>query len=52
MWKYTVQKWSGTIKDFFQLIYKIMRIITAPIWITRAAILKYNAFKARRLSRA
>jgi hypothetical protein len=52
MYKYTVNKWSQTFKDFFHLIYKIMRFITAPIWITRATILKYNAFKARRLARA
>lgn len=48
MWKYTVKRWSGTISDFFHLIYKILRIITAPIWITRAAIMKYNAFKNRK----
>lgn len=48
MWKHTTKKWSGTISDFFHLIYKILRIITAPIWITRAAIMKYNAFKNRK----
>lgn len=52
MWKYTVNKWSGTIKDFFQLIYKIMRIMTAPIWITRSVVAKLNAFKARRAATA
>jgi hypothetical protein len=52
MWKYTTTKWSTTVKDFFQLIYKILRIITAPIWITRAALIKYNAYKLRRTASA
>lgn len=48
MWKYTLNKWSTTIKDFFQLVYKIMRIITAPIWITRILLQKRSAYIARR----
>lgn len=52
MYKYTVKKWSQTFKDFFQLIYKIMRVMTAPIWITRSVVTKLNAFKARRAATA
>ncbi len=48
MYQHTFKKWSTTITDFFHLIYKILRILTAPIWITRAAIVKYNAFKNRK----
>lgn len=52
MYKYTVNKWKTVISDFFKIIYKIMRFITAPIWITRAAIVKYNSFKSRKVARA
>jgi len=33
-------KWSVAIKDFFQLIYAIIKVITFPIWFTRLVILK------------
>lgn len=36
-----------TIADFFNLIYKIMRIVTFPIWGMRLAIRKYNTIKTR-----
>lgn len=48
MLKYSLPKWKIALGDFFQLIYKILRIITAPIWMTRALLLKYNAYKSRK----
>jgi len=33
-------KWSVALKDFFQLIYTIIKVITFPIWFTRLVILK------------
>lgn len=40
-------KVKQTIADFFTLIYKIMRIVTFPIWGTRALMLKINNLRAR-----
>jgi len=48
MISYHFNKWKQVLSDLFKIIYKILRIITAPIWITRAAIVKYNAFKNRK----
>ena len=48
MFSHYFHKWTQVLSDFFKIIYKILRIITAPIWITRAAIIKYNAFKNRK----
>lgn len=40
-------KWFQAIKDFFTLVYKILRIITFPIWGTRWAVNKVKAIKAK-----
>ena len=40
-------KWFQTIKDFFTLVYKILRIITFPIWGTRWAVTKLKTIKAK-----
>jgi hypothetical protein len=40
-------KWSTAFSDLFKLIYKIIRVITFPIWIIRSATIKYNAYKTR-----
>jgi hypothetical protein len=41
-------KWMQAFKDLAKVIYGIIRIITFPIWATRAAINKVNSFKQRR----
>jgi hypothetical protein len=46
--KHSMKKWSTVFKDFFKIVYQILRVITAPIWLTRAAFVKYNQFKSRR----
>lgn len=33
-------KWSIALKDFFSLIYTIIKVITFPIWITRSILRK------------
>lgn len=40
-------KWSQTIADFFELIYKIIRALTWPIRFTRTCTIKINAIRAR-----
>ena len=41
-------KWGQAFKDLAKVIYGIIRIITFPIWATRAVIIKLNSVKARR----
>ena len=41
-------KWIQAFKDLAKVIYTIIRIITFPIWATRAAVNKINSIKARR----
>lgn len=48
MYKHSVKKWKTVISDFFKIIYKILRIITAPIWITRSILIKYSTYKSRK----
>lgn len=52
--KYYVDKWKQVLSDLGKLIYKILRIITFPIWGTRLAINKirqwsqsFATFRAR-----
>lgn len=47
--KFKIQrdKWKQVLSDFARIVYKILRIITAPIWITRAIIIKINQLKTR-----
>jgi len=40
-------KWSAAIGDLFNLIYKIIRIITFPFWFIRYCLVKYSAYKNR-----
>lgn len=40
-------KWSQTLADFAQLIYKIIRFVTLPIRITRTCALKYKAIRTK-----
>jgi hypothetical protein len=40
-------KWGQTLRDFATVIYKTLRIITFPIWGTRALINKFRALKVR-----
>jgi len=46
--KLSFSQWRVALADLFKLIYKIIRIITAPIWITRNIIVKYNSYKSRK----
>lgn len=41
-------KWIQAFKDLAKIIYGIIRIITFPIWATRAVINKLNSLKQRR----
>lgn len=41
-------KWRQALSDLMKIIYKIIRFITAPIWITRNLIVKYNEYKMKR----
>jgi len=47
MMQHMKSKWLQTIKDFFTLVYKILRIITFPIWGTRWAVTKIKAVKTK-----
>lgn len=47
LFMHNLNKWKQVISDLFKIIYKILRIITAPIWIIRLAIIKYNTYKTR-----
>jgi uncharacterized membrane protein len=56
--KYYSDKTKTVTKDTLHLIYKILRIITFPIWASRSILEKlqlymnkYRAFKARHISR-
>lgn len=40
-------KWSQTLSDFAELIYKIIRTLTWPIRFTRACTIKVNAIRAK-----
>ena len=50
MMKHQRSKWGTAIKDFFTLIYKIIRILTFPIWGTRWVVLKWRAYQNRKLA--
>ena len=47
MMQHMKSKWLQIIKDFFTLVYKILRIITFPIWGTRWAVTKIKAVKTK-----
>lgn len=47
---HNLKKWKTVISDFFKILYKILRVITAPIWITRSIVQKYNNYKRRKLA--
>ena len=38
-------KWTTAFSDLFRIIYKVIRVITFPIWATRSVILKFNNIK-------
>lgn len=40
-------KWSIALKDFFSLIYTIIKIITFPIWFTRLLFIKLSPYFKR-----
>lgn len=40
-------KWGQTLRDLFTVIYKIIRVITFPIWFSRACVAKLQSFKSR-----
>ena len=46
--EYYNKRWKQALADLVQLTYKVIRIITFPIWATRAVIIKLNSFKQRR----
>lgn len=56
LFKYYTQRWKIALTDLVNLTYKIIKIITAPIWITRAIIEKVihytNKVKSYRMSRS
>jgi len=45
--KHYTDKWKQVLTDFVNIVYKVLRIITFPIWATRAVILKFNNIKAK-----
>lgn len=45
--QYHKNRWKTVISDFFTIIYKVLRIITFPIWATRSLITKYRELKVR-----
>jgi uncharacterized membrane protein len=44
---YYIQRWKQVLADLMQLLYKVLRVITFPIWGTRNAIIKFNAIKSK-----
>jgi hypothetical protein len=48
MTQYLRGKWIQAFKDLAKVIYTIIKVITFPIWATRAAVNKINSIKARR----
>lgn len=54
--KYYSERWKVALTDLVNLTYKVIKIITAPIWITRAIIQKTmhysNKVRQYRLSRS
>ena len=44
--QYYTDKWKQVLSDFAKLIYKILRIITFPIWATRLVYQKYKIYSA------
>ncbi len=45
--KYHKNRWTTAMSDLMTLIYKVIRVITFPIWATRSLIAKYRYFKVR-----
>lgn len=45
--KYHKDRWSTVMSDLMTLIYKVIRVITFPIWATRSLITKYRELKVR-----
>lgn len=45
--KHYTDKWKQVLTDFVAFVYKILRIITFPIWATRAVILKFNNIRTK-----
>lgn len=45
--KYYSDRWKVAISDLVNLIYKIIKIITFPIWATRSLVLKFRTLKTR-----
>jgi len=48
-------KWKVALVDLSKVIYKVIRLITAPIWITRNIVVKYkdlsSKYKAHKAAR-
>jgi len=45
--KYHKDRWTTVMSDLMTLIYKVIRVITFPIWATRSLITKYRELKVR-----
>ena len=45
--EYYSKRWKQALADLVQLTYKVIRIITLPIWATRNAIIKLNSIKSK-----
>jgi hypothetical protein len=45
LFTYYKDRWKTAITDLVNLIYKIIKIITFPIWATRAAMNKVNSIR-------
>ena len=45
--EYYSKQWKQALADLAQLTYKVIRIITLPIWATRNAIIKINSIKSK-----
>lgn len=45
--QYHKDRWKTVMSDFLAIIYKVLRVITFPIWATRSLITKYRELKVR-----
>lgn len=43
--KHSIAKWRQVMSDFFKILYKILRVITFPIWGFRILVEKYTNLK-------
>lgn len=47
-----IAKWKTALGDLVKLLYKIIRVITFPIWGARYVLQKWNQYKSRKIATA